>query len=171
MCFRANLFRVDTCAGGLASTANDLRVQDLTITLSRPLVSDSQTEGTTTKGGAQAQSPEPVQDGETEITIGWNEPDFIAIASLVDDFKDDVQYKGDLTMTETIGSDAHQMLMEFGLMETMPADAGIDRQARVPLQREFRCVTPQATTTSMQTANPIHVELKNVHNISYETGA
>lgn len=171
MCFRANLFRINTGAGALASTADDLRVQDLTITLSRPLVSDSQTEGTTAAGGVQVQSPEPVQDGETEITIGWNEPDFITIASLVDDFKDDVEYKGDLTMTETIGSDAHQMLIEFGLMETMPADAGIDRQARVPLQREFRCVTPQSTPTGMQTANPIHVELINIHNVTYETGA
>lgn len=171
LCFRSNLFRINTGAGGLASTADDLRVQDLTITLDRSLVSDAQTEGAVAKGGVQVQSPEPVQDGESVITVGWNEPDFIAIGSLVDDFKDDIQYKGDLTIAETIGSDAHTLIMEFGLMESMPADAGIDRQARVPVQREFRCVEAQSTPTGLQTANPFHVEITNIHNVSYETGA
>ena len=56
-------------------------------------------------------------------------------------------------------------------MEYMNPEAGLDRQARVPIQREFRCVTPQSTPTGMETANPIHVEIDNTDNLSYEIGA
>jgi len=170
LCVRANLFRINTGAGGLASPTDDRNVQDLTITLERPLVNDRPTEGTVAKGGAQVQIPEPVQDGPTIVTVGFNEPDFIDFASLVDEFKDDTEFKADLKYAETVNSLAYQSLMEFALMEYMPPEANIDRQARVPLQREFRCITAQATPTGMQTANPIHVELKNEDNLTYETG-
>lgn len=170
LCVRSNLFRLNTGAGGLASPTDDRKVQDLTITLERPYVTDSPTEGAVAKGGAQIQIPEPVQDGSTIITIGFNEPDFITFADLVDSFKDDTEYKADLTLAETVNALAYQSLMEFALMEYMPPEANLDRQARIPLQREFRCITPQAIPTGMQTANPIHVELANEDNVTYETG-
>lgn len=169
LCFRSNNFRLNTGAAGLAG--GDIRnVQDLTITLERPYVADSPTEGAVAKGGAQVQIPEPVQDGSTIITVGFNEPDFIAHADLVDSFKDDTEYKADLVLAETVNSLAYVSTMEFGLMEYMPPEANLDRQARIPLQREFRCITPQSTPTGMTTANPIHIEVKNEDNVTYETG-
>jgi len=171
MCFRANLFRINTGAGGLASPTDDLKVQDLTITLDRPLVADTTTAGVDiVAGGKHTQIPEPVQDGPTVITVGWNEPDFIAHASLVDDFKDDVEYKGDVKMTQTIGSDAHIFLGEFALMDYLPPDAGLDRQQRIPVQREFRCLLAQSTPTGLATANPFHVSLSNLSATNYEIG-
>lgn len=170
LCIRSNLFRLNTGAGGLASTADDRLVQDLTITLERPYVADSPTEGAVAKGGAQVQIPEPVQDGSTIVTVGFNEPDFISHADLVDSFKDDTEYKADLKLAETVNALGYQSLMEFALMEYMPPEANLDRQARIPLQREFRCILAQSTPTGMQTANPIHVELKNEDNVTYETG-
>lgn len=170
LCIRANLFRLNTGAGGLASPADDRLVQDLTITLERPYVTDRPTEGAVALGGAQVQIPEPVQDGSTIVTVGFNEPDFIDFSSLVDDFKDDTEYKADLKYAETVNALAYQSLMEFALMEYMPPEANLDRQARVPLQREFRCITAQSTPTGLQTANPIHVEIKNEDNVTYETG-
>lgn len=170
LCIRSNLFRLNTGAVGLASTADDRLVQDLTITLERPYVTDSPTEGAVAKGGAQVQIPEPVQDGSTIVTVGFNEPDFITFADLVDSFKDDTEYKADLKLAETVNALAYQSLMEFALMEYMPPEANLDRQARVPLQREFRCITAQAIPTGLQTANPIHVEIKNEDNVTYETG-
>ena len=170
LCIRSNLFRLNTGAGGLASTADDLKIQDLTITLERPYVTDTPTEGAVAKGGAQVQIPEPVQDGSTIVTVGFNEPDFITFADLVDSFKDDTEYKADLKLAETVNALAYQSLMEFALMEYMPPEANLDRQARIPLQREFRCITAQSTPTGLQTANPIHVEIKNEDNVTYETG-
>ena len=170
LCIRSNLFRLNTGAGGLASTADDRLVQDLTITLERPYDTDRTTEGAVALGGAQVQIPEPVQNGSTIVTVGFNEPDFITFADLVDSFKDDTEYKADLTLSETVNALSYQSLMEFALMEYMPPEANIDRQARVPLQREFRCITAQSTPTGMQTANPIHVELANEDNVTYETG-
>ena len=171
LCIRGNLFRLNSGAGALTSTADDLDVEDFTLTLDRPLVADRPTEGSTATGGAQVQIPEPVQDGATVITAGWNEPDFIDIDSLVDDYKDNTTHKADLIMNETIGGNAHVLDIELGLMEYMNPEAGLDRQARVPIQREFRCITPQSTPTGHTTANPIHVEIDNTDNLDYEIGA
>jgi len=170
LCIRSNLFRLNTGAGGLASTADDRKVQDLTITLERPYVTDTPTEGAVARGGAQVQIPEPVQDGSTIVTVGFNEPDFITFADLVDSFKDDTEYKADLVLAETVNSLAYTSTMEFALMEYMPPEANLDRQARIPLQREFRSITAQSTPTGMTTANPIHVEIVNEDNVTYETG-
>ena len=171
MCIRANLFRINSGAGGLASVTDDLEVEDLTLTLDRPLVADRPTEGATAAGGAQVQIPAPVQDGPTVITVGWNEPYFIDIDSLVDDYKDNITHKADIVMNETIGGNAHVLAIELGLLNYLNPDAGLDRQARVPVQREFRCVTPQSTPTGLSTANPIHIQIDNTDNLTYETGA
>lgn len=170
MIIRGNTFRINNDAGALDS-ADEIKVADLTITLDRPYETDEVTEGTTALGGAQVQIPEPVQNGSTIVTIGWNEPDFISFASLVDDFKDDIQYKADLITTETFSSNLHTVTQEFALMEYMPPDAGLDRQSRVPVQREFNCVTAQSTPTGMTNANPIHVEVINTDDFDYTTGA
>jgi len=170
LCVRANLFRLNTGAGGLASPTDDREVQDLTITLERPYVNDRPTEGAVAKGGAQVQIPEPVQDGSTIVTVGFNEPDFIDFASLVDEFKDDTEFKADLVYAETINALSYKATQEFALMEYMPPEANLDRQARVPLQREFRCITAQSIPTGMTTLNPIHVEIVNEDNVTYETG-
>jgi len=90
---------------------------------------------------------------------------------LVDDFKADVEYKGDLIISETFSANLHTITQQWPLMEYMPPDAGLDRQSRVPVQREFRCILAQSTPTGMTNANPIHIEVINTDNFDYTTGA
>ncbi len=168
MLFRKNQLRVNGQAAGALSATR--AVADLTLTLNRPLVTDDVTEGTAAAVNTNLEIAEPVQDGSTVITVGWNEPDFIDFAGLVSELPDDTQLKGDIIMTETIGSDAHIFTVELGSMDPMPNDANLDRQQRVPLQKNYRCIKPASTPTGQTGANPIHVELKNVENLSYETG-
>ncbi len=170
MLFRKNQLRDNGQAAGALGGGDTRSVADLTLTLTRPLVTDDVTEGTAAAVNTNLEIAEPVQDGSTVITVGWNEPDFIDFAGLVSELPDDTQLKGDIIMTETIGSDAHIFTVELGSMDPMPNDANLDRQQRVPLQKNYRCIKPASTPTGQTGANPIHVELKNVENLSYETG-
>lgn len=169
MRYKGNKFRMNAQAGGaLASPTDDQTVSDFTINMTRPYVQDEPLVGVTT--GAEKQTGEPVQDGHAELIVSFNEVEYASIANF-DELKDQTQQKGDLVMSETIGSDAHTSTFEFGAMNPIPASVALEKGGRVPHQRNFRLLKPSSTPTGLSTANPIHYILVNTQNLTYETGA
>jgi hypothetical protein len=146
-----------------------LKVSDVNLSMSRPYVTPETLVAVST--GAEKYISEPIQDGHPEILFSWNEPTYSAIGDF-DDLQDQTQKTIDFEMAETIGSDAHTLLIEMGTANPIPASVAAERGQRIPCTKNYRCIgSVGGAATGQATANPIHLVLGDLQNISYETGA
>jgi hypothetical protein len=143
-------------------------VTDTVLTLARPYEQPRAVVAVAT--GLEKAGDEPIQNGHSEITLSFNEPTYTAIGDF-DDLEDGTEKTIDLEMAETVSSQAHTMLWEFGAAHTIPASTALERGQRIPMTKNYRCIKPQSAATGQATANPIHFVLVNVDDRTYETGA
>lgn len=163
--FRETKLRINAQGGGALGSGDVAKVTNLSLAINRDLPEELVTRGAST--GIEYQTDEPVQAEYSNIVFGFDVPDYTTIA-LLDDFKDQVQYKADLNWAKTVTT-AFTHLIELGALAPIPAEAAIEGGQRIPLTRNFQALQPQSTPTGMAGGDIIHSTLVDNNDVTYET--
>lgn len=159
-------FRINAQAGGALGGSDEIDLSGFTLDVNRPYVRDDLSKGAT--DDTEKQTDEPVQEEVSDIRLSVTVNDYTTIA-LLDDLKDQTEYKATLVWARTISTVAYSLTIELGRLIPFPQDIAAESQSRLPLTRTFRCIKPTSTPTGLATANPIHIIMVDNSNISYET--
>ncbi len=165
--FRETKVRINAQGGAALAPGggDDVQVNNFSLAINRNLVPEEVTRGAST--GVEYQIEQPLQTDYSTIIFGFDVRDYTTIA-LLDDFKDQTQYKADLNWAKTVTT-AFTHLIELGALAPIPAEAAIEAGQRIPLTRNFQALQPQSTPTGMATGNIIHSTLVDNNDVTYET--
>jgi len=168
MRYKANLLRINGDAGALDSSDEISDARNMSISFSRdydPM--DDVLKGAAT--GAELVRAEPIDNGNGIIgTLQYDQAtaDIVLFTNL---FGED--FKADVVMNETIGSDAHVFDLEMNDLVMIEPNVALERGQRIPMTHNYEMAQPAATPTGMTNANPFHFVLDNVTDVTYETNA
>ena len=164
MRYRANQLRINEDAGALDSADVIADARNMSITLSREYdPSDDLIVGVST--GAELVRAEPIDTrGGIDGVFQFDQvtADIVNFTNLIGtDFKADVQ------MAETIGSDAETFLMQMNDLVMIEPSLALDRGQRIPMNHNYEMGQAAATPTGMTNGLPFHIVLTNIQDITY----
>lgn len=168
MRYRANQLRINEDAGALdaADVLDDVR--NMSVALSRDYdPSDDLIVGAAT--GAELVRAEPIDTrGGIDGVLQFDQvtADLTNFTNLIGE-----DFKGDIQMAETIGSDAHTFKMEMNDLVMIEPSLALDRGQRIPMNHNYEMGQVAATPTGMTNGLPFHTILVNIFTGSYETNA
>lgn len=173
MRYKANQLRRNAQAGGALGSGDVIAdASNMVISFERnydPM--DDVLKGSSTTDRRRAEPVENYENGAGPVIILAYDIKTAVLDTSLDDLNDSTEYKADVVMAETIGSDAHTFTQEFGRLVAMDPQVAIDRHLRIPRSNTYRAIVPSATPTGLSTANPYHAILGNLQNLTYETYA
>jgi len=168
MRYRANQLRINGGSGALGSGDVISDAINMSMAFSRDYdPNDDTLKGAST--GAELVRSEPTDKGNGIMGILQFDQKTADIANFTSQFGED--FKADVIMTETIGSDAHSFTMEMNDIVMIEPNLALDAGQRIPMTHNYEMGTAPSTPTGMTNANPFHLILDNVSNLTYETNA
>ncbi len=166
--FREAAFRINAQGGGALGSGDIIKCTNLAVNLIRNYPADGElvTRGAST--GAELTTDEPIRAGYNDgMVLSFTAPDYTTEA-LLDEFHDETERKADITITKTIGSDAHVLLMQMPRLYPISPESAIARGGRIPMTRNFVMTNASANPTGMSTNNIFHMVLDDLQSASYE---
>lgn len=168
MRYKANLLRINGDAGALDSGDEIADAKNMSIAFSRdydPM--EDVLQGVAT--GKELVRALPIDQGNGIIGVFQYDQATADIVLFTNQFGED--FKADVVMNETIGSDAHVFDLEMNDLVMIEPNLALERGQRIPMSHNYEMAQPAATPTGMTNANPFHFVMKNVTNVTYETNA
>ncbi len=166
--FRETLFRINAQAGGALASGDVIKCSNMAVNLVRPYPADGElvTRGAST--GAELTTDEPIREGYADgMVLSFTDPDYETEA-LLDEFRATTERKADITITKTIGVDAHVLLMQFPRLYPISPEVAIERGSRIPMTRNFVMTDAQANPTGMTVNTIFHLILDDLQSVTYE---
>lgn len=168
MRYKANLLRINGDAGALDSGDEIADAMNMSITLSRDYdPNDDVLQGAST--GKELVRALPKDLGNGILGTFQYDQKTADIVLFTNQFGED--FKADVVMNETIGSDAHVFDLEMADLVMIEPNVALDRGQRIPMSHNYEMAEPAATPTGLTNANPFHLVMKNVTEVTYETNA
>ena len=168
MRYKANQLRINGDAGALDSSDVIADARNMSIAFTRdydPM--DDVLKGAAT--GAELVRAEPV-DNNNGIDGTFQFDQVTAdITNFTNLFGED--FKADVIMAETIGSDAHVFTLQMLDIVLVEPQLALERGQRIPMTHNYTMGTPSASVTGMTSTNPFHFVLDNVTDVTYNTNA
>ena len=166
--FRETAFRINAQAGAALASGDIVKCSNIAVNLIRPYPADGElvTRGAST--GAELTTDEPIREGyATGMVLSFTDPDYTTEA-LLDEFHDEAEQKADITITKTIGSDAHVLLMQMPRLHPISPEVAIERGSRIPMTRNFMMKDATAAPTGMSVHTIFHLILDDLQTVTYE---
>lgn len=168
MRYKANLLRINGDAGALDSGDEIIDARNMSIAFSRDYdVMDDVLKGAAT--GAELVRALPIDQGNGIIGVLQYDVATADITLFTNQFGED--FKADIVMNETIGSDAHIFDLEMTDLVMLEPNVALERGQRIPMSHNYEMAQPASTPTGMTNANPFHLIVANTSDLSYETNA
>lgn len=166
---KSTRIRINGQSGGALGSSDEQNVSNWRLEIRRPYEREDLILAAT--DGTETQTDEPIQEGVSMVKLSLTYKDYDKEAndnSLFDDLKDETEYKADIDMAITIGSDAHDLLTQLPRLRSLPQESSIDGAGRVTLTRHFRALDAAASPTGMTINTLVHMINQDVVTLAYE---